>query len=73
MREYTIQVDVIVTRTYVVMANSEDEALARYRDGDAEIDENVSELFGGNWDEQEDTARVTGYSGIESIDEGVES
>jgi hypothetical protein len=70
MREYTIQVDVIVTRTYVVVANSEDEALARYRDGDAEIDENVSELNSENWDEQEDTARVTGYSGIESIDEG---
>ena len=70
MREYTIQVDVIVTRTYVVMANSEDEALARYRDGDAEIDENVSELNSENWYEQEDTARVTGYSGIESIDEG---
>ena len=70
MREYTIQVDVIVTRTYVVMANSEDEALARYRDGDAEIDENVSELNSENWDEQEDTARVTGCSGIESIDEG---
>ena len=58
--DYIIEVDVIVTRTYVVEANSPEEALALYRAGDAEIDLNVSELFEANWDEQEHTARVTG-------------
>jgi len=35
-REYVIEVDVIVTRTYVVEANNPEEALARYQAGDLE-------------------------------------
>jgi hypothetical protein len=56
--EYRIEVDVIVTRTYVVEADSAEKAMAKYKSGDAEIDLNVSEMFEGNWDEQEGTARV---------------
>jgi hypothetical protein len=58
--EYIIQVDVLVTRSYVVEANCPGDAMAIYRAGDAEIDSDVSELFEGNWEEQEQTARVEG-------------
>ena len=54
--EYTIEVDVLVTRTYVVEADCPGDALAIYRDGDAEPED--GELFEGNWNEQEHTAKV---------------
>ena len=53
---YSIKVDVIVTRTYTVEADSPGEAMTLYRSGDAEMDE--GELFEANWDEDERTARV---------------
>ena len=56
--EYHIEVDVIVTRTYVVEAGSAKHAMLKYRAGDAEIDPNVPELFESNWDEQPQTARI---------------
>jgi len=59
-QEYTIEVDVIVKRIYTVEANSPEEALTKYRDGEADIDD--GELFEANWDEQEDTAIVLNYN-----------
>ena len=53
---YSIEVDVIVTRTYTAEADSPGEAMTLYRSGDAEIAE--GELFEANWDEDERTARV---------------
>jgi hypothetical protein len=54
--EYRIEVDVIVTRIYVVNAKSPLEAMAAYRAGDAVIDDSRSEME--DWEEQEDTARI---------------
>ena len=54
--EYTIEVDVIVTRTYVVKANSQEDAMTKYRAGDADILDESSEM--SDWEEQEHTARV---------------
>jgi len=54
--EYSIEVDVTVTRTYTVEGDSPGHAMTLYRSGDAEIAD--GELFEANWDEQEQTARV---------------
>ena len=54
--EYKIEVDVIVTRTYTVEADSPGEAMTLYRSGDAQLA--GGELDTSNWDEQERTARV---------------
>jgi hypothetical protein len=53
---YSIEVDVTVTRTYTVEADSPGEAMTRYRSGDAEMDD--GELDTSNWDEDERTAQV---------------
>ena len=53
---YSIEVDVTVTRTYTVEADSPGEAMTLYRSGDAEMDD--GELDTSNWDENERTARV---------------
>ena len=54
--EYKIEVDVTVTRTYTVEADSPGEAMTLYRSGDAEMDD--GELDTSNWDEDERTAQV---------------
>jgi hypothetical protein len=54
--EYKIEVDVIVTRSYTVQADSPGEAMTLYRSSDAELAD--GEMFEANWDEQEQTARV---------------
>ena len=54
--EYRIEVDVIVTRVYVVSAKTPLEAMTAYRAGNAEVDESRSEME--NWEEQADTARI---------------
>jgi len=58
METYTIEVDVVVTRTYRVEADGPNHALMLYHAGDAEIDQQRSEMFEANWDEREYTARV---------------
>ena len=65
--EYTIEVDVLVTRTYTVEADSPGDALAIYRDGDADICD--GDLFESNWDEQEHTARVLDVPACEHVGE----
>jgi hypothetical protein len=61
--EYHIEVDVIVTRTYVVEALTARHAMLLYHSGGAEIDPNVSELFESNWDEQPQTAKIVEGTG----------
>ena len=55
-REYVIEVDVIVTRKYLVDADSKEEAMAKYKAGQAEIDGLNDEM--ADWEEQDDTAWV---------------
>jgi hypothetical protein len=57
-REYVIEVDVLVTRKYLVDADSKEAAMTKYKAGHAEI---VSELNDemADWEEQEQTARVS--------------
>ena len=57
--EYTIEVDVLVCRTYTVEADCPGDALAIYRAGDAEMNEDDT----SNWDEQDRTARVVTQGG----------
>ena len=56
-REYVIEVDVIVTRKYLVDADSKEDAMAKYKAGQAEIDALNDEM--ADWEEQEDTAWVS--------------
>ena len=57
-REYVIEVDVIVTRKYLVDADSKEEAMTKYKAGQAEIDGLNDEM--ADWEEQPQTARVSG-------------
>ena len=54
--EYTIEVDVLVTRVYVVEANNPEDAMTKYHAGDADICD--GEMFEANWDEQPHTAHI---------------
>ena len=54
--EYRIEVDVIVTRLYLVNAESPLEALNKYHAKQADRDESRSEM--ADWEEQENTARI---------------
>ena len=56
MMDYQIEVDVTVTRSYTVQADSPGHAMSLYRSGDAEMDD--GELFEANWDEQPHTAHI---------------
>ena len=55
-REYLIAVDVIVTREYLVDADNSADALAKYHAGSADINPSNDEM--GDWEEQDQTARV---------------
>ena len=54
--DYQIEVDVTVTRTYTVEADSPGHAMTLYRAGDAQLAE--GELLEAYWEEQETTASV---------------
>ena len=54
--EYTIQVEVIVMRHYIVEAESEEDAMSQYHAGKADMDESHDEMEG--WEEQEHTATL---------------
>lgn len=66
--EYTIAVDVIVKREYLVEADNPEEAIIKYRNGKADRDESKSEME--DWEEDIDTARVFLANGeeIEPVD-----
>ena len=54
--EYTIEVDVLVTRVYVVEANNPEDAMTKYHAGEGDILDESREM--SNWEEQDHTARV---------------
>ena len=54
--EYTIEVDVLVTRVYVVEANNPEDAMTKYHAGEGDILDESREM--SDWEEQNHTARV---------------
>ena len=62
-REYVIEVDVTVKRRYLVDADNVDDALVKYKAGQAEIDGLNDEM--ADWEEDNETAWVTAVQDVD--------
>jgi hypothetical protein len=66
-REYVIEVDVIVMRKYLVDADSKEDAMTKYLNGQAEIDGLNDEM--ADWEEQAQTAWVSAVQDVGTVED----